>query len=233
MALSEPCRVAIAQFFHGIDARLAQQPGIFPAHAPDAQLVGDVGPAQQPPLVQPGLCGEELASLRTFRRSSSFSVVRMPTDLSASASSAIDIFDRGNRVGHLVPSLPAGRRRYRRRTNPWAAEGCADVCRPPCLPAFSRAGRMFQAREPVREPCAGGPPPFDAPTTVRPAIAHRHGGTISSLPRRCHTDCMPDGWAGPARFSFGRGVGRNRTMTAAGLARGPSGRRLYRRRDAR
>src|SRR6516165_8375425 len=51
--------VAISQFFHGLDADRAQQASIFPAHAFDAQLVGDIGPAQQPLLVDFGLGGEE------------------------------------------------------------------------------------------------------------------------------------------------------------------------------
>src|SRR5262245_8129126 len=51
----QPLRVAISQLFDGVDADLAQQPGVFGAHTLDAQLVSDIGPTQKPLLIEVGL----------------------------------------------------------------------------------------------------------------------------------------------------------------------------------
>src|SRR5690349_1502025 len=109
----EPRGVAIAQLLDGVDADLAQQPGVFPAHALDAQLVGYVSPTQKPLLIELGLGREKLASLRVFRR------LQQPLRGSYAKRSErpslirVDIFDGADRVGHRVLLAP-GQRRHQR-----------------------------------------------------------------------------------------------------------------------
>src|SRR6476660_611879 len=104
--LGEPLGGALLQLFDGVDADLAQQPGVFPAHPLDAQLVGDIGPTQKPLLIEVGLGGENLASFRVFRglqqplRGSSAKRSERPSII------RVDIFDGADRVGHRVLLAP-------------------------------------------------------------------------------------------------------------------------------
>src|SRR5262245_7741747 len=109
--------VAISQFFHGLDADRAQQPSIFPAHAFDAQLVGDIGPAQEPLLIEFGLGGEEFASFRTFRGLEQLLRRSDANRFKRLGVIRIEIFDGGDRVGHrilLAPDQPPSPSNMRR-----------------------------------------------------------------------------------------------------------------------
>src|SRR5262249_23331706 len=96
----------ISPFFYGLGADPTQQASTFPSHALDAQLVGDIGPAQQPLLVDFGLGGEELASFRTFRGLEQLLRRSDANRFKRLGVIRIDIFDGGDRVGHRILLAP-------------------------------------------------------------------------------------------------------------------------------
>src|SRR5262245_62162349 len=148
----EPRGVAIPQLLEGIDAHFAQKSGIFHAHAFDAQLVGDIGPAQELPFIKFGLGGEVFAPFRILRSFEQLLRRSNPNGFERLSLVRIDIFDGADRIGHGIFLAPGERRHQTSDGLAKAGDGDLADCgmTPPVLSATARSASFMTPRHPAK-----------------------------------------------------------------------------------